>query len=84
MELCVFARTDIDLSAAVNGFVGKEGFMEEEYLNYYTNEGEEVLLLQEVVHTALAVATQGDQPTLWRLRAIVMETRAVLLWSACG
>lgn len=81
-SLC--AWTDIDLSAAVNGFVGKEGFMEEEYLNYYTNEGEEVLLLQEVVHTAPAVATQSDEPPLWRLRVIVLEMRAVLLWSVCG
>lgn len=81
-SLCT--RTDIDLSAAVNGFVGKEGFMEEEYLNYYTNEREEVLLLQEVVHIALAVATQSDELPLWRLRAIVMEMRTVLLWSVCG
>lgn len=49
-SLC--ARTDIYLSAAVNGFVRKEGFMEEEYLNYYTNEGEKVLLSQEVVYIA--------------------------------
>lgn len=81
-SLC--ARTDIDLSAAVNGFVGKEGFMEEEYLNYYTNEGEVVLLLQEVVHIALAVAKQSDELPLWRLRVIVMEMRAALLWSVCG
>lgn len=37
--------------------LGEEGFMEEEYLNYYTNKGEEVLLSQEVVYIALAVAT---------------------------
>lgn len=81
-SLC--AQTDIDLSAAVNGFVWKEGFMEEECLNYYTNEGEEVLLSQEVVYIALAMATQSDEPFLWRLRGIVMEMRAVLLWSVCG
>jgi len=67
-SLC--ARTDIDLSAAVNGLVVKEGFMENEYLNYYTNEGEEVLLLQEVVHITLAEATRGDELSLWRVRAI--------------
>ncbi len=41
------------------------GFMEEEYLNY-TNEGEEVLLSQEVMYIALAVAIQSDEPSLWR------------------
>ncbi len=60
------------------------GFMEEEYLNYYTNEGEEVLLSQEVMYIALAVVIQSDEPSLWRLRGIVMEMRAVMLWSACG
>lgn len=36
-------------------------------------------------HTAaVALATQSDEPPLSRLRAIVMEMRAVLLWSACG
>lgn len=81
-SLC--AQTDVDLRSAVNGFVGKEGFMEEEYLNYYTNEGEKVLLSQEVVYIALAVATLSEEPSLWRLRGVVMEMRAVMLWSACG